>query len=120
MKFDRQSSQRGPRTEVFKLVCASVPTGTAAQTATGCTEGTYQCTVLKNAVGDYTVNFNKIFVRAPIVNPTPLHATAKVFAKLVSASTSATRITVYDDGGTLTDPTEIHISVSGHDTADQI
>ncbi len=120
MKFDYQSSQRGPRLEVFKLVCASVPTGTAAQTATGCTEGTYQCTVLKNGTGDYTVNFNNTFSRSPVASPTPMHATSKLFATIVSTSTSATRVIVHTDGGTATDPTELHIFVAGFATTDQI
>lgn len=120
MLTDVVSSQRKVRVESFRLVAASVPTGTAAQTATGCTQGTYQCTVLKNGTGDFTVNFNQPFARTPCSVASPLHASSKLFATKVSESASAVRFAVFSDAGTATDPTSLEILVIGSDAADQI
>lgn len=120
MGFDIRSPQPKPRPEQFRLVVASLPTGTAAQSTTGCPEGTYRCTVLKNGTGDYTINFNNPFARTPVVTPTALHATAGYMATLISVSTTAVRIGCWTATGTAADPTNVHVSVDGWDTADQV
>ncbi len=120
MKFPAFDTQRSVREEQFRLVVASVPTGTAAQTATGCPEGTFRCTVLKNGTGDYTINFNNTFVRTPGVWAEALHASSKLFTVLKTRTTSAVNILVYSDAGTATDATEVDVFVRGHDTDDQV
>jgi hypothetical protein len=120
MKQNIQSSQRNPRIEVFTLVPASLPTGTAAESATGCTEGTFRCTVLKTGTGDYTINFNEPFARTPVVRAQGLSTTLKVYVNTYSKSSSAVRVVVWDEGGVARDPTSVDVTVIGFDSADQV
>jgi hypothetical protein len=106
--------------EAFRLTVANVPTTITAGTSSSCPEGFARCKVTKNATGDFTITLLNPFKRAPVVTASALHATAKLFVSVVSASTSATRLTVYSDAGTLTDPTEVHAQILGFDTADQL
>lgn len=121
MRKQVESSQRKARTETFRLVSASVPSGTAAESAAGCPEGYLRCTVLKNGTGDFTINFIEPFQRIPNVIATPVSSAASVKAVLhASTSASLVRVLVRNDSGTLTDPTELHVTVLGYDTADQV
>ena len=120
MRFQLEGSQRAARTEIFRLIPASIATGAATQSVAGCVEGTYQCTVAKNGTGDYSITYNTPFARKGVVNATALHTTGKYFASLHSSSTTGCRILVWSDAGTASDPTEIHVTVRGFDTADQI
>lgn len=120
MLFPPNNSQRAVRMEQFRLVAASVPTGTAAQTATGCPEGFSRCTVLKNGTGDFTINFNTAFARTPVVTATALSTAGKTYTVLYSVSTTACRVLTYNDGGTATSPTDLHVHVTGFDTSEQV
>ncbi len=115
-----KTTQRGTRLEQFILVPASIATGTATQTTTGVIEGTYRCKVSKTSTGIYALTYNKPFLRKPVVQVSALHATSKIFAGIVSSSTSALVVYCYTtDGGTATDPTEFHITCLGFEAADQ-
>lgn len=120
MLFDAKTTQRNTRVEQFILVPASVPTGTAVQSTTGCIEGTYKCTVSRTGTGDVTITYNKPFARKPVIQAAALHASSKLFATVVSSSTTAVRLAVFSDAGTATDPSELHVTARGFDAADQI
>lgn len=120
MQFQAYDSQRLWRRECFRLVVASLP-GVLGQSAAGCPEGTFRCQVIKNATGDYTIQFNTAFVRTPVVSIVPLHATLKLVPTIVSRTTSSVRFSVFvSSTGTLTDATEVDVVVQGADTADQV
>lgn len=121
MRTEVQAVQRKPRLEVFRIVPASAPTGSAAESESGCPEGFTRCTLLKNATGDFTVNLNEPFNRIPIVSGLAV-SSASSLKVIVHASTSASvvRVLVRNDSGTLTDPTELHLTVVGFDAADQV
>ena len=119
MKFAAFDNQRAKRTLHFRLVVASLP-GTLGQSASGCPEGTYQCTVIKNGTGDYGITYNVPFTRQPVVHATALHTSSKLFCVLKSSSTSACEILVYTDAGAAADATEVDVTVTGWDVADQI
>jgi len=120
MRKDVSSTQLKSRIEVFNLVPASLPTGTAAQSTAGCTEGTFRCTVLKNGDGDYTINFNEPFSRAPVVHPTCLSTTLTLIPVVHSKSTTAVRILVWDETATAANPTSLGVTVIGFDSVDQV
>lgn len=120
MKSEVQATQRNVRLELFRIVAASCPTGTAAQTADGCPEGYSHCTVLQNDTGDVTINYNTPFKRKPIVTVSALHATATLYVTLVSSTTSAVRLLCCDDDGVAINATELHVNVAGFDAVDQM
>lgn len=120
MLFDAKTPQRSARDEQFILVPASVPAAPAVQSTAGCIEGTSQCTVLRTGAGDMTINYNKPFARKPVIAANALHATAKLFVVIVSSSATAVRLAVFTDAGVATDPSELHVSARGFDTASQL
>ena len=89
-------------------------TGTAA-----IREGEFDATLTDNGTGDYTITFNEVFVRKPIVVVTS--ATTGTYAHTVDASNtvSATRIKVLSDAGVATDAV-IHVMIIGALVADEI
>ncbi len=114
--------QRRVRTEIFRLVAASL-TSTLAQTTTGVTEGTYHCTAKLTSAGIFALQLNTsyVYARAPIVQACAEDATQKVFC-VVAGNTSGGLITVncFSDAGTATSPTALHLMVAGSDVVDQI
>ena len=120
MKFQVEGNQRAERTMHFRLIPADIATGDATQDTDGCVEGTYLCTVAKNGTGDYSITYNVPFSRKGVVHATALHTSSKLFVKLYSSGTTGCRVVCYDDGGTATDATELHVTAVGFDTADQI
>jgi len=114
------SSQRKVRTEFFRLVVASLPATTPAQSSTGCPEGSFRCTVAKTATGVFVLNFNTPFSRIPVVTANALSASGKLFMVVSAAATTGITLKCFADDGTATDPTGVHITVIGSDTADQV
>jgi hypothetical protein len=114
--FQPSNPQRGARDEQFIVKPASISTATASQDTTNVIEGAYRCTVLRNGTGDVTITYNKPFARKPVVTANALHASSKLFVVLVSSTASATRLAVFSDAGTATDPTELHVQSRGFDT----
>lgn len=114
--------QRKVRTEIFRLVAASL-TSTLAQTTTGVTEGTYHCKAKLTSTGIFALQLGDayIFARAPVVQATAEDASQKVFC-VVAGNTSGGLITVncFSDAGTATSPTAVNLTVTGSDAADQI
>lgn len=112
------NSQRLPRYEMFTIVPASMPTGTAAQSTTGVTEGTYLCTSIKNGTGDYTINFNRKFGRTPVVVAMAFHASAKLFLTVKVVSSTSVQLLCWTDAGVAGDATSVNVLVFGTDSAD--
>ncbi len=118
--FVYKTSQRGIRDEQFIVKPTSITTGTAAQDTTNVIEGAYRCTVSRTGTGDITINYNVPFARKPVVVANALHATSKLFVVIVSSTASATRLAVFSDAGTATDPTELHVISRGFETLDHL
>ncbi len=114
------TGQRKVRTEMFRLVAASLTT-VKANTTTGITEGTYKGTASLTSTGIFSLQLNKAYARAPIVQATAEDASQKVFA-VVAGNTAGGLITVncFSDAGTATSPTALHLLVTGSDAVDQI
>lgn len=112
-------SQRRMRIETFRFLTASLPNPTPAQSTAGVPDGAYRCTAAKTATGTIQVIFNQPFTRVPIVTATAFHASAKIFVKLSAISVSGATFVCYIDDGTATDPTQLHVTCIGADTADQ-
>ncbi len=112
--------QRKVRTEIFRLVAASL-TSTLAQTTTGVTEGTYHCTAKLTSTGIFALQLNDAYARVPIVQATAEDATQKVFC-VVAGNTTGGLITVncFSDAGSATSPTAVHLTVTGSNATDQI
>lgn len=120
MKTSVKSTQRLVRTEFFRLVVASLPSTTPAQSLTGVPEGTFRCTAAKTATGVFLLNFNTPFARVPVISANALSAAGKLFMVISAASASSITLKCFADDGAATDPTGVHITVIGSDTADQI
>lgn len=120
MRASLDSTQRRARIEFFRLLFASLPATTPAQSTTGVPEGAYRCTAAKTATGVAVLTFNEPFQRVPAVTVSAMSAAGKLFAVVAAVSVSGITVNVFADDGTATDPTQLHIHVIGADTADQI
>lgn len=119
--FQSSTPQRNTRVEQFIVKPTSISTGTAAQDTTNVIEGAYRCIVQRKGTGDVELTYNTPFSgRKPVIQATALHASSKLFCTIVSSSATATRIAVFSDAGTATDPTELHITARGFDSADHL
>lgn len=120
MRAPLEASQRRARLEFFRLLFASLPATTPAQSTTGVPEGAYRCKAAKTATGVAVLTFNEPFQRVPSITASAMSAAGKLFAVVAAVSASGCTINVFADDGTATDPTQLHIQVIGADTADQI
>ena len=117
-RYDQFNTQRRMRKEQFVIKPANISTGTAAQDTTNVTEGAYRCKVQRIGTGSVELTFKEAFLRTPVVQLTAMHATSKLFPTLVSYDKTKVRFAVFSDAGTATDPTEVHLTVTGADTVD--
>lgn len=121
MKFPIDGTQRKLRTEIFKVVPASLTTGAAAvSNTTVLPEGFTRATVAATAVGDYTLTYTAPFGRAPVVTANALSTTLSLKVVQHTSSTTAFRFLVKNDSGTLTAPTSIDVTVTGSDSTDGV
>jgi len=67
-------------------------------------------TVVKNAAGDFTINYNTSFAATPATNVTPQVTAQKVWPDIVTPTASAFRVFLYNAAGTLTDPDRFHFT----------
>lgn len=119
------AAQRVQRTEIFRLVPASL-TGSFAQSLTGVPEGTYHCTAKKTSTGVYQIQLNsaQLYAGARIPNVTcqALHATLSLTA-VVAAVTVGGLITINvftTTSAAATDATQLFVTVEGSDVNDQV
>jgi hypothetical protein len=120
MKSDVQSSQRRPRVETFRVVCASVD-ATPSNTASELTEGRFRGLV-SVASDVYTLTFTEPFARAPTAQITCEQSGTGVsfIPNIASCSTTALVWRVENDASAAASPTAFHVMVLGFDSADQL
>ncbi len=120
MAFQVQSKHRGPRVELFRVVCASVD-GTPSATTSELTEG-FTSGVISVASDVYTLTFNTPFARAPNVQITAEQSGTGVSFIPNISSVSATAVVwrVENDASGAASPTAFHVCVMGFDTADHL
>lgn len=119
MLFQSQSSQRGAREAAFILVPASL-SASLVQSIAGCIEGTYQCRARRVSAGLFEISYNKPFARKPVISATALHASTNLVVCATASTPTLLTLLVKTDAGVATDPTELHVTARGFDTAQQI
>lgn len=99
----------------IRLADASLTTSYAQNAS----EGKYICTAKKDAsnAGHYYITLNEVPARTPVVIATALHATLKLYAVLTSYSAGVIQIRCYDEAGTATIATGLHVIVATSDLA---
>ena len=118
------AGQRNQRTEIVRLVVASL-TGSLATSLAAIPEGTYHCTARKTATGVFQVQLNsdKLFLRPPNVHLQVISAAGFIVAALTAVPTLAGLIsfnTYTSSTGAAVDPTQIIVTIEGSDSVDQV
>lgn len=85
-------------------------------------EGSTFATIADTGTGIVTVTLVDAFARAPVISATPVITTTgdELFCVLRSVAAGSFIVEITDEGGTLTDPTALHLIVVGFDTADEM
>jgi hypothetical protein len=120
MKFMAEATQRSPRIEAFRVVCANVD-GTASSTAAELPEGFTRASIAVSS-DVYTMVFTQPFARAPVVSITPLESGTgvSIIANISSITASTLVFRCESDASAADSPTGFHVLVVGYDSEDVI
>ncbi len=119
MRFTKYATQREERTINARLATAGL-TASQASVVAGIPEGRTQISALTSATGVYTIVYLKAFTRLPLIKPTFFHATVFGYCTVTAQALTGCTIKCFDAAGVAQDATQLHVSITGFDVADEV